>query len=84
MVDKLVKQCIETIEEVNLAKLTHAKIKSESKCSFCIVYIVLFWIFLQLMLVQLLHILFTINTQIVINKVFLYMIVFIINHMKWE
>ena len=45
VVDKLVKQCIETIEEVKLAKLTHAKIKSESKCSFCIVYIVLFWIF---------------------------------------
>ena len=45
MVDKLVEQCIETIEEVKLAKLTHAKNKSESKCSFCVVYIVLFRIF---------------------------------------
>ena len=45
VVDKLVKQCIETIEEVKLAKLTHAKIKSESKCSFCIVYCVILDIF---------------------------------------
>ena len=45
MVDKLVEECTETFEKVKLAKITHAKNKSESKCSFCIVYIVLFWIF---------------------------------------
>ena len=45
VVDKLVEECTETVEEVKLAKTTHAKNKSESKCSFCIACIVLFWIF---------------------------------------
>ena len=45
MVDYLVQQCTETFEKVKLAKINHAKNKGESKCSFCIVYIVLFWIF---------------------------------------
>ena len=77
MIDKLVDECDETIDE-------EVKIVSESKnkCSSCIVYIVLFSIFLQLILGSIL-ILFTINTQIVIKKMFLYMIVFIINT-KWE
>ena len=51
LVDKLVEECNETIDEV--------KIVSESNS--CTVYIVLFWIFLQLMLGFVL-ILFTINT----------------------
>ena len=45
IVDKLVEECIETVEEVKLAKITLAKIENSYKCSFCTVYIVLFWIF---------------------------------------
>ena len=77
MIDKLVDECDETFdEEVKMVS------ESKNKCNSCIVYIVLFSIFLQLILGSLL-ILFTINTQIVIKKMFLYMIVFIIN-IKWE
>ena len=56
LVDKLVDECTETIdEEVKILD------KNEDKCNSCILYIVLFSIFLQLML-ELAPILFTINT----------------------
>ena len=56
LVDKLVDECTETIdEEVKILD------KNEDKCNSCILYIVLFSIFLQLML-ELVPILFTINT----------------------
>ena len=58
MVDKLVEECTETIEEVKLAKITLAENENSYKCSSCIVYIVLFWIF------------FTINVGIVIYYVY--------------
>ena len=45
IVDKLVEECIETVEEVKLAKITLAKNENSYKCSFCTVYFVLFWIF---------------------------------------
>ena len=44
IVDKLVEECIETVEEVKLAKITLAKNENSYKCSFCTVYFVLFWI----------------------------------------
>ena len=56
LIDKLVDECTETIdEEVKILD------KNEDKCNSCILYIVLFSIFLQLML-ELVPILFTINT----------------------
>ena len=44
LVDKLVDECTETVEEVNLAKIILAKNESENKYSSCIVYIVLMMI----------------------------------------
>ena len=44
-VDKLVDECTETVEEVELAKITLAENENSYKCSFCTVYTVLFWIF---------------------------------------
>ena len=82
MIDKLIEECNEDIDEK--VKILD---KSEDKCCFCIVCIVLFWIF------------FTINIGIAIyfiyykyinhnKKMFLYMIMFIkekiINNIKWE
>ena len=58
MVDKLVDECDENIEEVKIAKITIAKNENSYKCSFHIVYVVLFWIF------------FTINVGIVIYYVY--------------
>ena len=58
MVDKLVDECDENIEEVKIAKITIAKNENSYKCSFHIVYMVLFWIF------------FTINVGIVIYYVY--------------
>ena len=55
LVDKLVEECNETIDEVKIVS------ESRNKCNSCTVYIVLFWISLQLMLGFVL-ILFTINT----------------------
>ena len=52
LVDKLAGKCTETVEEVKLAKVTLAKNENIYKCSSCTVYIVLFWIFLQLILVE--------------------------------
>ena len=45
LVDKLVDECTETVEEVKLAKITLAENENSYKCSSCIVYTVLFWIF---------------------------------------
>ena len=45
LVDKLVDECTETVEEVELAKITLAENKNSHKCSSCTVYIVLFSIF---------------------------------------
>ena len=50
--DKLVDECTETVEEVKLAKTTLAENENIYKCSSCTVYTVLFWIFLQLILVE--------------------------------
>ena len=70
LVDKLVGECAESIDEV--------KIVSESKNTFNSAYCTLccFQCFLQLML-ELVLILFTTNTWIVIKKLFLNMIMFI-------
>ena len=45
LVDKLVDECTETVEEVKLAKITHAENENSYKCSSCSVYTVLFCIF---------------------------------------
>ena len=45
LVDKLIDECIETIEEVKLAKTTLTEDENSYKCSSCTVYTVLFWIF---------------------------------------
>ena len=45
LVAPLIKECTETVEEVTLDKITLAKNENSYKCSFCTVYIVLFWIF---------------------------------------
>ena len=58
LVARLIEECTETVEEVKLAKTTLAKNENSLKCSSCIVYIVLFWIF------------FTINVGIVIYYVY--------------
>ena len=58
LVAPLIEECTETVEEVKLAKIIHAKNESGSKCSFCTVYIVLFSIF------------FTINIRIVTYYVY--------------
>ena len=42
---KLVDECTETVEEMRLAKETSAETEKSYKCSSCIVYTVLFWIF---------------------------------------
>ena len=55
MVDKLVDECDENIEEVKIAKITIAKNENSYKCSFYIVYMVLF---------------FTINVGIIIYYVY--------------
>ena len=44
LVDKLVEECTETVEEVKLAKITLSENKNKHRCSFCTLYIVLFWI----------------------------------------
>ena len=47
LVDKLVNECIETVEEVKLAKIILTKNQNMYKCSSCTLYIVLFSIILQ-------------------------------------
>ena len=58
LVDKLIDECTEIIEEVQLAKVTSMELHSaENKYSSCKVYIVLMIVFLQFLL-ELLFILF--------------------------
>ena len=45
MIDKLVDECTGTVEEVKPAIITLAVNENSYKCSFCITYTVLFWIF---------------------------------------
>ena len=47
MIDKLADECTETVEEVKPAIITLAENGNENsyKCSSCIMYTVLFWIF---------------------------------------
>ena len=45
LVAPLIEKCTETVEEVKLAKVTHAENKNSYKYSSCTVYTVLFWIF---------------------------------------
>ena len=47
LIDKLVDECTETVEEVKPAIITLAENENENsyKCSSCIMYTVLFWIF---------------------------------------
>ena len=45
LVAPLIEEWTETVEELKLAKTTLAENKNSYKCSFCTVYIVLFWKF---------------------------------------
>ena len=45
LVAPLIEECTETVEEVKVVKITLAENENSYKYSFCIVYIVLFWIF---------------------------------------
>ena len=74
LVDKLIEECNEIIEETSLVKINSTKCKS----NFCTLYIVLFSVFFTILtILELLLIFFTINTWILINKMFLHMIMFI-------
>ena len=52
LADKLVEECIETVEEVKLAKLAFTEDKNTHKCNICTLYIVLY------------SIIFTVNVEI--------------------
>ena len=52
LIEKLVDQCTETIEEVKPAIITLAENENSYKCSSCIMYIVLFWIFFTVNIVE--------------------------------
>ena len=65
LVNKLVEECIKSIDEVEITEATRAG----NKCSFCTLYIVLFSIFLHSAL-ELLLILFTTNTWVIMKKYF--------------
>ena len=58
LVDKLIDECVETIEEVKLAKITLAENENENKCSSCKVY------------TDLMRVVFTIFTGITIYFVY--------------
>ena len=45
LVAPLIEECTETAEEAKLAKITFTENENSCKCSYCTVYIVLFWIF---------------------------------------
>ena len=60
IVDKLVHECAETVEEVNIAKITLVKNENKYKCNSCTLYIVLF------------SIIFTINVGICIYLTYFY------------
>ena len=42
LVDKLTEECIENVEEVNIAKITQTEDENKHKCSSCTLCIVLF------------------------------------------
>ena len=46
LTEKLVEDCNETVDEVKLTKITHAENENKYKCNSCILYTVLFSIFL--------------------------------------
>ena len=48
LVAPLIEECTETVEEVKLSKITLAKNINSYKCSSCIVYTVLFWMFFKI------------------------------------
>ena len=78
LIDKLVDECDENIDGVKLTKITIAE--NNYKCNSCTVYIVLFSILFIIML-EMVLILLTINTWIVIKEMFLnIMIMFIIHN----
>ena len=84
LVDKLVEECNDNIDEAKLTKIALFEHKNECACYYT-VFIVLAVIALAISIVL---ILFTINAWIVIKKMFLHMIMFImqkiINHIKWK
>ena len=45
LVDKLVEECGENVDEAKLTEIALAENENSYKCSFCAVYLVLFWIF---------------------------------------
>ena len=45
LIDKLVGECTETVEEGKPAVITLAENENSYKCSSCVMYTVLFWIF---------------------------------------
>ena len=83
LVDKLVDECDENIEETNLVKINSIKCKNNS----CILYIVLLFNILCNKHFWSVLILFTMDTWMVLKKMFLYMIMFIkrkIIIIEWE
>ena len=52
LTDKLVAECTETAEEVKPAIITFAETENSYKCSSCIMYTVLFWIFFTVNIVE--------------------------------
>ena len=51
LVNKFVDECTETIDEVKLTKISLAENENSYKCSSCIVYTVLFWMFFTINIV---------------------------------
>ena len=45
LLDKLVEECGENVDEAKLTEIALAENENSYKCSFCAVYLVLFWIF---------------------------------------
>ena len=85
LVDKLVEECGENVDEAKLAGVTLFEHGNECVCSYT-VFVVLAVIALKSVMGSALITL--INTSSVIKKMFLYMIMFImqkiINHIKWK
>ena len=50
LVDKLVEECTESIDEVEITKITQAENEQKNKCSSCTLYIVLFSIFFTILI----------------------------------
>ena len=72
LINELFDECTENVDEVKLNKETLAGSKNSYKRKSCILYIVLFHFFLQIML-EFLLILFAMKTWILIKKMFLNM-----------